>query len=284
MTGGAPAAAGLGWALDVFGQSDVGKRRSRNEDHFLVATLNRSLDLRYTNMEEEAGPLDRFNAVAAHLFVVADGVGGVAGGDLASGTAVSALAEYLGPTSGCCYAFDPTMEDEFLSKLEGAAARADERVRQHGPEGKGPATTLTMMLLMGDRAYSVHVGDSRGYHYRAHRLRQFTRDQTMGELMVDEGVMTEEQAEKSGLQNVLSGALGNTYTPDVGLLDLDVGDVIVLCTDGLTKHVSDDEIQAVVESEPTAQAMVERLVQAALDGGGSDNVTVIVARAAPQAE
>jgi protein phosphatase len=277
MTIGAP-----GWTLDVFGMSDVGKERSRNEDHFLVATLNRALDLRYSNMEG-SNALDRFNAVAAHLLVVADGVGGVAGGDLASGSAVAALADYLGPTSGCCYAFDPDQEHEFIEKLEGAAALADQRVREHSPSGKGPATTLTMLLLLGDRAYSVHVGDSRGYHYRAPRLRQFTRDQTMGELMVDEGVMTEEQADKAGLQNVLSGALGNMYTPEVGLLDLDAGDAVVLCTDGLTKHVSDEEIQEVVASEASAQTAVERLVQAALDGGGSDNITVIVARAAPEA-
>ena len=270
----------LPWNLDVYGLSDVGKERARNEDHFLVATLNRSLDLRYSNMEG-AGALDRFNAVAAHLLVVADGVGGIAGGDLASGSAIAALADYLGPTSGCCYTFDPDLEHEFIEKLERAAAVADERVREHSPSGKGPATTLTMLLLLGDRAYSVHVGDSRGYHYRAPRLRQFTRDQTMGELMVDEGVMTEEQAARSGMQNVLSGALGNMFTPVVGLLDLDAGDAVVLCTDGLTKHVSDDEIKAAIESEPTAQATVERLVQAALDGGGSDNVSVIVARAVP---
>jgi protein phosphatase len=260
--------------------SDVGTERSRNEDHFLVATLSRSLDLRFTNMGD-AKALDQFNTVAAHLLVVADGVGGVAGGDLASGTAVAALADYLGPTPGCCYTFDPEREHEFIETLEGAAAVADERVRQHSPSGKGPATTLTMLLVIGDRAYSVHVGDSRGYHFRAPRLRQFTQDQTMGELMIDEGVMTEEQVEKSGLQNVLSGALGNMFTPSVGVLDLDPGDAIVLCTDGLTKHVSDDEIQQIIESETTAQAAVERLVQAALDGGGSDNVSVIVARATP---
>jgi protein phosphatase len=276
MTGGT-----TGWSLDVFGMSDVGKRRPRNEDHFLVATLGRSLHLQFTNMGD-ARALDQFNAIAGHLLVVADGVGGAGGGDLASGTAVAALADYLAPTTGCCYSFDPDEEHEFIEQLEAAVAAADERVRQHSPSGKGPATTLTLLLVIGDRAYSVHVGDSRGYHYRGPRLRQFTRDQTMGELMMDEGVMSEEQVEKSGLQNVLSGALGNMFTPSVGLLDLDAGDAVVLCTDGLTKHVSDDEIKRVIESAPTAQAAVEQLVQAALDGGGSDNVTVIVARAVPE--
>ena len=95
-----------GWTLDVFGMSDVGKKRSRNEDHFLVATLGRSMHLQHTNIGD-ARALDRFNAIAGHLLVVADGVGGTAGGDLASGTAVAALVDYLAPATGCCYAINP---------------------------------------------------------------------------------------------------------------------------------------------------------------------------------
>ena len=263
--------------VDACGLTDVGKVRQQNQDQFAIAQLTRSLLVAQTSLEDVSA-FDRFGQTAAHLFVVADGVGGVAGGELASGTAVQALTQYIAQTAGCYYTVDVTGEHEFLDRLEQAAHHAHDRVRAFSPKGQGPATTLTMVTLLWPRAYIVHIGDSRGYHLRGERLRQFTRDQTMGELLVDEGVVTEEQARDSGLDNVLASAVGAEISPSIGVLDLQYDDALLLCSDGLTKHVTDEQITALLQHAGDAAAACERLVQAALDGGGSDNVTVVVAR------
>jgi serine/threonine protein phosphatase PrpC len=264
--------------LDAFGLTDVGKKREANEDHFVVAALSKSLELQHTSLAEMPGGLQHLRTSTARLLMVADGVGGVAGGALASSTAVQAFTEYLGQTAGCYYDFDVTKEDEFIQQLETAAQRAHERVRSYSPKGRGPATTLTMVTLVWPRGYIVHVGDSRGYHLRRGRLRQFTSDQTMGALLVDEGVMTEQQARDSGMQNVLSSAVGADFSPSVGLLDFTPGDVLLICTDGLTKHVPDERIAEILGASGSSESACRQLVDAALDGGGSDNVTVVACR------
>ena len=108
--------------------------------------------------------------------------------------------------------------------------------------------------------------------------------QTMGDLLVEEGVMTEEQARESGMHNVLSSALGADYIPAIGLLDFRFSDVLLLCTDGLTKHVTDEEIVAILERGEAAEPTCRALVDAALEDGGTDNVTVVVCRMVPPAE
>ncbi len=266
-----------GGYLDVFGLTDIGKKRAENEDHFAVALMRKSLELQHTNLESQES-FDRFGQSTARLLMVADGVGGSFAGGLASSSAVEALTEYLGQTAGCYYKFDVDTEHEFLDQLEGAVQKAHERVQSHTPKGRGPATTLTMVTLVWPRGYVIHVGDSRGYHLRGGRLRQFTQDQTMGELLIEEGVMTEEQVRESGMHNVLSSALGADYIPSIGLLDFRFNDVLLLCTDGLTKHVSDEEITAILGREDSAESACRTLVDAALDAGGTDNVTVVVCR------
>jgi protein phosphatase len=175
-------------------------------------------------------------------------------------------------------------EQEFLDRLEAAVQQAHEGIlRELGSGGHGPATTLTMVMLVTPRAYVVHVGDSRAYYLHAGRLRQITRDQTTGQYMVDLGAWTEAQAARAGAAaNLTSSVGGSELVPSVGLVDLEPGDVLLLCTDGLTKHVPDDRIAAVLgeagSGAGSAEAACRQLVAEALDGGGSDNVTVIVAR------
>jgi protein phosphatase len=114
---------------------------------------------------------------------------------------------------------------------------------------------------------------------RKGRLRQFTRDQTVAEFMVDAGRITEEQARESKLANVLTSAIGGDQAaPSVGLVDFEAGDVLLLCTDGLTRHVSDERIREILESADDAESGCNRLVDEALAGGGRDNITVVVVR------
>jgi protein phosphatase len=136
-----------------------------------------------------------------------------------------------------------------------------------------------MATLIGRRAYIVHVGDSRAYYLHGGRLRQLTDDQTMGRYMVDVGAWTEDQAARAGVAANLTSALGaSEMLPKIGLVDLAPGDTLLLCSDGLTKHVADEQITEILRRGEGAETTARALVSAALDAGGSDNVTVIVAR------
>jgi len=266
-------------AVDSFGLTDIGTIRTVNEDQFVIASLRKSVRLRHTSLTD-AGLVARLAGVESYLFVVADGVGGRPGGELASTSAVASLLEYVDQAVVAYHSLDIDQEHNFLANLEHSVQRAHERIiEEHGSPGKGPATTLTMVTLTWPRAYLVHVGDSRAYYLRGGRLRQLTRDQTTGEYMVDVGAWTEDQAARAKVGGNLTSALGGQeMTPAVGLIDLEPGDVLLLCTDGLTKHVADPQIAEVLGGTGNAEAMCRELVQKALQTGGSDNVTVIVAK------
>ena len=263
--------------VDAYGLSHAGKVRSVNEDHFAIMTLQKAVQLRATNLQDTA-LLDRLRKPQVDIFVVADGVGGGIGGKIASGVAVKSVVEYLAEAVGCVQDFDVDRENAFLENLSQAVERGHHRLKEMFQTQGGPATTLTMVTLVWPRAYVIHLGDSRGYYLRRGSLRQFTRDQTMGNYLVDIGAVTEQHAEKAGLYNVLSSAVGGDFVPSVGVVDMSDGDALLLCTDGLTKHVSDERIAELLSSG-SAEAAVHSLVDAALDDGGSDNVTVVVAKA-----
>ncbi len=173
--------------VDARGLTDVGKKRKANEDHFVVMSLRKVGRGSGDQSARSAGARLRSGGPEGWLFVVADGVGGQAGGALASETAVTTLAEYLGRAAGCFNRLDADNEHELLEQLEEAVHSAHRRIteRYGGSGGRhadpGPATTLTMALLVWPRAYIVHVGDSRAFYLRKGRLRQLTRDQTTGE-------------------------------------------------------------------------------------------------------
>jgi PPM family protein phosphatase len=267
--------------VDSFGLTDIGKVRTVNEDQFVIASLRKSVRLRHTSLSDP-GLAARLAGVESYLFVIADGVGGRPGGELASESAVASLLEYLEQAVICYHSPDVEQEHDFLARLEASVQRAHERIlEEHGPTGTGPATTLTMIVLSWPRAYLVHVGDSRAYYLRGGRLRQLTRDQTTGEYMVDLGAWTEEQAARAKVgANLTSAVGGQEMAPAVGLIDLEPGDLLLLCTDGLTKHVADDQVAQVLAGAGSAESMCRELVKLTLDAGGSDNVTVIVAKTA----
>lgn len=271
--------------VESYGVSHVGHVRSANEDHFVVASLQRSVQLRQTNLDDH-GLLARLCGPMAYLYAVADGVGGVAGGRLASGLAVETIVEYLSETVGSYHAVAPGREHDFLEPLRQAVQRAHDRLLSTfgTDERHGPATTLTLALLVWPRAFVVHVGDSRAYQFRAGTLRRLTRDQTMGAHLVAQQALSEQQAEHSGLNDVLASALGAAdMTPSVDVLDVAPGDVLLLCTDGLTRHVTEVEIAQVLGRTADAETNCRRLVELALAGGGRDNVTVVVAHTLPPA-
>lgn len=266
--------------VDLAGLTDVGRRRKANEDHFVIASLQKTVKVRQTSLADPR-VFDRLRGSEGLLMVVADGVGGRPGGAVASETAIRTLVEYIGQAAGCFQQLAVDQEHEFLEQLEAGVLEAHRRlVADHGNRTDGPATTLTMAMLIWPRAYIVHVGDSRAFYLRKGRLRQITRDQTTGEYMVDAGAWTEEQARSAPLGSALASALGSEeLTPTIGLVDLQPGDTLLLCTDGLTRHVPDERIGELLGGAASAEASCRSLVDAALAGGGSDNITVVVARA-----
>ncbi|HEX5074180.1 MAG TPA: protein phosphatase 2C domain-containing protein [Gemmatimonadaceae bacterium] len=266
--------------IESFGISHPGNVRKVNEDHFVTAALQRAVQIRQTNLDD-THVFDRLSGPRAYLYAVADGVGGSAGGKVASATAVATIVEYLGEAVGAYNGFGADQLKDFPEHLRTAVQRAHDHLVQtfRLQDRNGPATTLTLAMIVWPRAYIVHVGDSRVYHLRGTALRRLTRDQTVGEVLVSQHGMPREKAEQAGLYNVLASAIGaRDMTPAVDVLSLEHGDTLLLCTDGLTKHVSDSRIAEVLGNTPDAEAGCRSLIDLALSGGGSDNVTAVVAR------
>ncbi|HEV8176741.1 MAG TPA: protein phosphatase 2C domain-containing protein [Gemmatimonadales bacterium] len=270
--------------LDVYGLTHTGKVRKENQDHFLICALKKQMVIHGTSLPQTdhlmVGP-DRL----AFLMMVADGVGGSAKGAEASRLALEAVTQYVAYCMRCYYAAGNENDDEFTEALQEAAVLCHAQLLRQG-EGndkyRGMATTLTLYLGVWPKGYMLQVGDSRCYLLRQGELSQITRDQTMAQDLVDLGVMTPAAASKTRLAHTLSSAIGGRNpAPVVTRLDITWGNVALLCSDGLTNHVSDQRIRDLLRSMTSAKQVCQDLVEEALAGGGSDNITVIVARALP---
>ena len=264
--------------IDFFGITHPGKVRKDNQDHYLVSTLHKTARVRSTslpNHELFELPSQRI----ASFGMVADGVGGHHGGETASRAAIETIAEYVKETMNAFYAADENDPTAFLTTLRHAAETCHAAVLERADAAGQPtaATTLTLYVAVWPALYTLHVGDSRFYLYRAGALRQLTRDQTMAQDLVDAGALPQDVAARSPLAHVLTSAMGGSETvPDVARTDLQRGDVLLLCTDGLTKHVPDARIAEQLARMQSAEQVARALVDDALAGGGTDNVTVLV--------
>jgi serine/threonine protein phosphatase PrpC len=261
--------------IDVFGLTHPGKVRRANQDQFLIASLHKTMQVHASSVAaEELGELT--SESRGYLFIVADGVGGRPGGEFASGTAVKTLAQYALHTMKLYYRHDPALESKFPEELESAVARANAAILD---DPRSSATTLTMVVLRWPRAHIVHVGDSRCYRLRDGKLEQLTKDQTMAQALVDAGVLPPARASETRWAHVLSSALGATQaTPVITTADRRWDDVMLLCTDGLTKHVTNEEIAEQLATVKSAEAICRNLVDLTLSRGASDNVTVLAGR------
>lgn len=271
--------------IDFHGLSHPGRVRTENQDSFLLATIHRRLVLRHNNVAGRVA-LPEQEERLAFLAMVADGVGGGVGGADASATALEAAMDYVDHLVAV-YSGARAQVGDLAEALQQGALAAHEAVRQRravaGITGT-MATTLTLFLGVWPTYYLLQVGDSRYYRYRAGVLSQVTRDQTMAQDLVDQGVLSESVAARTPYAHVLSSALGaDTTVPVVTRMDADWGNIHLLCSDGLTKHVSDRRIGEVLGSGISAREACEQLLQEALDGGGTDNITIIVGRTVPAA-
>ena len=266
--------------LDVYGITHAGKVRKDNQDHFLICSLRSGVAIHRTSLPDpEQWPGAERLAVLA---MVADGVGSSAMGEEASRLAVAGITEYVTQSMHCYHTTDSSNDTAFAEALVEAAMQVHARIVEQTGEGageRGGSTTLTLWLGVWPRAYLLQVGDSRCYTLRGGVLTQISRDQTMAQELVDAGVLTRTEAPRTRWAHVLSSSIGGQQTaPVVTRLDQAWGTTGLLCSDGLTKHVSDARIAERLRHMTSAQQACETLLQDALDGGGSDNITILVGR------
>jgi protein phosphatase len=268
--------------IDVYGLTHPGKIRTENQDHFLICALKKQMVVHLTSLPETDNLMTGSERLA-FLAMVADGVGGGAKGAEASRIALEAVTQYVSRSMRCYYAAGSGDDREFYEALrEGALRSHAELVRrgEENPEYRGMATTLTLYLGVWPRAYLLQVGDSRCYLLQRGELTQITRDQTMAQELIDLGVLTRAAAAVTRLAHTLSSSIGGRQTaPVVTRLDVTWGNVLLLCSDGLTKHISDERIRDKLRAMTSARQVCEDLLKEALEDGGSDNITMIVARA-----
>jgi len=268
--------------MDVYGVTHPGKVRTENQDHFLICALRKQMVVQQTSLPAAEHLMSDSQRLSL-LMMVADGVGGGAKGAEASRLALEAVSQYVARGMRFYYAAHSADDEEFSQALEAGAGQCHAELLRRGqedPEYRGMATTLTLYLGVWPRAYLLQVGDSRAYLLRDNELIQITRDQTMAQELIDLGVLTRSDPSASRLAHTLSSSIGGRQTaPVVTRIDLAWGNVVLLCSDGLTRHVSDERIRDQLRAMTSARQVCEDLVQEALEQGGSDNITVIVRRA-----
>jgi protein phosphatase len=215
--------------------------------------------------------------------IVADGIGGAEGGEVASRLAIKTLMELVIQTPDWIMRLDDDLSEELVKRALDRYRKADAAIRnqaQSDPSLGRMGTTLTLAVSLAADLFVIHVGDSRAYLLRKGQLQQLTRDQTVVQSLLDAGVLTHQQAATHNMRHVLTQALGqhaDKLKIEVQSLKLADGDCLLLCTDGLTDMIPDGEISAVLVNSGKAEQQCQALMDKALEAGGKDNITVVVA-------
>jgi len=259
--------------LHVHAKTDVGRTREHNEDAFLVADLNA---LQVTPVLDAHDPGPR-----GTLLMVADGMGGAAAGEIASALATETVLHELDVRWRAAASTDAeTFAVAIKTATEAANAKIHRYAAEH-PENRGMGTTATIAGLLGDVLYLAQVGDSRGYLVRDGVAQQITKDQSLMQKLIEAGELTVEEAEVSERRNIILQALGPEVAVRVDLTSQQIrrGDVLVLCSDGLSGQMRSSDIARIVaEHAPDLGATATALIDLANENGGPDNITVVVAR------
>ena len=261
--------------------SHAGLVRPNNEDSFLIARVERSYQAIATNLPPGYGP-DRFDEVAYGM-VVADGLGGAGGGEVASRLAVVTFVNLVLHTPDLIMRVGNDETDRVIDRIAERYRKVGEALAERAAEDSAltrMATTLTLACSSGAELFVGHVGDSRAYLLRGADLIRLTRDHTFAQALADAGMISQQEAERHRLRHVLTRALGpggKDAEVEVIRLGLRDGDELLLCSDGLTGMVDEFAIPGLVSGRPAREAC-QALVDAALAAGGKDNVTVVLAR------
>src|SRR5438874_2925828 len=266
-------------AVRSFGLTDPGKVRKTNEDQFLIALLLKSLQVQRTSLPQ---PAVQHSSDRSYLFVVADGMGGHAGGEQASALAIGSVESFILETFKWFAQCKGKEQDQVLADFQSALGHANACVLAEGaarPELRGMGTTLTLAYSLNDELFVAHAGDSRCYLCRDGLLYRLTRDHTLVEEMVCRGGMTAEEAAVHHWRHVVTNAVGGDSAAvkvEVHKVHLESGDRVLLCSDGLTEMVAEAEISEILQGEAEPEQACRRLVARANEAGGKDNITVVV--------
>ena len=269
--------------VDVAGATHRGHVREINEDHYLIVRFGRTLETVATNLDDSL--FARGNEVSGYGMLVADGMGGMAGGEVASSLALKKLVDLVVETPDWILSLDK-WEDvaRTLKRFSNRFVEVDKAIRDRArldTSLQGMGTTLTVAATLGNDLILAHVGDSRVYLLRDDALTQLTTDHTLAQALIQAGVIDSEDKAARSVRHVLTAAMGSldaSTTPQVQRIHLNEGDVLLLCTDGLTDMVKEETIKTVLAEEKPAHRACHDLVDLALAAGGRDNITVIVAR------
>ncbi|WP_161604391.1 PP2C family protein-serine/threonine phosphatase [Roseiconus nitratireducens] len=267
-------------SFEVAGDSDVGRVRNENQDHYIVGDLRRQLVIRDTDVEGEIED-EMFGCQQGSLLVVADGMGGHEAGERASRIAVQATARYVLDMMRWFLKLSPTAEDDFIDELSESLVSVQKELWSAGPEGHSMGTTVTMAYLLWPKIYVVHAGDSRCYQLRDGVLRQLTTDHTVAQQLLDSGGLNESDPSLQHWRHVLWNCVGGSrkqVSPEAIRADLRVGDQILLCSDGLTGMLDDRTIRSVLEEAGSPEVKVRQLIDLANEAGGTDNITAVICR------
>jgi protein phosphatase len=266
-------------AVSAFGVTDKGKVRSTNEDQFLIAELTKAMRVWQTSLPE---PKVQVGEERAHLFLVADGMGGHQAGERASALAVAAIENFTLNSFKWFFGTDGIEAKKVLAQFQSAFSRADVEIAETAaahPELRGMGTTVTMAFQLGAQLCVVHAGDSRAYLHRQRELHQLTRDHTLVADLIRTGVLQPDQAAGHHLRHVITNVIGG---PEAGVkvearaLQLQDGDRLLLCSDGLTEMVTDDTIAAILDADRAPEAAATKLLERANEGTAPDNITLVV--------
>ena len=270
--------------IDIYGLTHPGRLRTENQDHFLVCALHKEAVVQLSSIPNTEH-LTAGSQRVALLMMVADGVGGGLKGAEASRMALESVTRYVTRCMACYYAAASGDDGDFYAALQAVALECHAELLRRGeedPDYHGMATTLTLYLGHWPRAFLLQVGDSRCYLLRGDDLTQISRDQTMAQELIDLGVLRPADAVGTRYEHTLSSSIGGRQTaPVVSKFELTWDTVVLLCSDGLTRHVPDERIRERLRHMTSSRQVCEALLTDALEGGGTDNITVLVRRAVP---
>jgi protein phosphatase len=268
-------------SVKTFGITDKGKVREANEDQFLIAELSKAMRIWQTSLPE---PARQVGEERAHLFLVADGMGGHRAGERASARVVVAIEQFTLNTFKWFLGADRAEAQKVLVQFQAALSEADARILAEAaehPEVSGMGTTLTMAFQLGVQLCVVHVGDSRAYLLRDGSLHQITEDHTVTADLVRSGAIRQDEVAAHPLRHVITNVVGGRelgVDVEAHALEVRPGDRLLLCSDGLTEVVTNEAIAAALAAEPEPERAAKMLLAQANDAGAPDNVTLVIAR------
>jgi protein phosphatase len=267
--------------IECFGMTDIGKKRKVNQDHFMIGNLHKHMGTEYSSVNFDAPQV--FGEPMGKLLLVADGMGGANAGEVASELAAKSTVQFL--LNSMHWLYNPTKPEleQFVADLKEAACFSHHVVcddAERKPDRRGMGSTLTVAYVVWPMLYVLHVGDSRCYLLHEDKLGLLTKDQTFAQYLFDQGHFTEEELKASPYQHVLTSAIGVDGKPDAAVYQqrLSYGDRILLCSDGVNRHLTDEQIENHLRADTTSNEICKRIVDETNELGGRDNITAVVAK------